>query len=121
MCVLVADSAGILANFGLIAAGWFTRFVSYTLAKDNEVLSLQVRGAAEQQVGAAGAQLARALSIPGVYPEEPLCCMTFPLYRHTPSLHDPAPVEHACTVYGSACSISTGSTDSLKLALEAAL
>jgi hypothetical protein len=34
--------AGILANFGLIAAGWFTRFVSYTLAKDNEVLSLQV-------------------------------------------------------------------------------
>jgi hypothetical protein len=35
-------TAGILANFGLIVAGWFTRFVSYTLAKDNEVLSLQV-------------------------------------------------------------------------------
>jgi hypothetical protein len=35
--------AGILANFGLIVAGAFTRFVSYTLAKDNEVLSLQVR------------------------------------------------------------------------------
>jgi len=32
-----------LANFGLIVAGWFTRFVSYTLAKDNEVLGLQVR------------------------------------------------------------------------------
>lgn len=35
--------AGILANFGLIVAGAFTRFVSYTLAKDNETLSLQVR------------------------------------------------------------------------------
>lgn len=36
--------AGILANFGLIVAGAFTRWVSYGLAKDNEVLSLQVSG-----------------------------------------------------------------------------
>ena len=41
-------AAGILANFGLIVAGWFTRFVSYTLAKDNELLGLQVsRGVGE--------------------------------------------------------------------------
>jgi membrane protein implicated in regulation of membrane protease activity len=34
---------GILANFGLIAAGAFTRYVNEVLAKNNEVLSLQVR------------------------------------------------------------------------------
>lgn len=34
--------AGILANAGLIAAGWFTRFVNCNLAKNNEVLGLQV-------------------------------------------------------------------------------
>lgn len=38
-----ASHTGILANFGLIAAGWFIRFVNFTLAKDNEVLALQVR------------------------------------------------------------------------------
>eukprot|EP00775_Hariotina_reticulata_P006953 gene6953-7169_t len=32
---------GILANFGLIAAGAFTRYVNEVLAKNNEVLSLQ--------------------------------------------------------------------------------
>jgi hypothetical protein len=32
-----------LANAGLIAAGWFMRFVNYNLAKNNEVLGLQVR------------------------------------------------------------------------------
>lgn len=42
----VYPKLGILANFGLIVAGAFTRFVSYTLAKDNEVLSLQILTAA---------------------------------------------------------------------------
>lgn len=37
-----ARAAGILANFGLIAAGSFTRYVNEVLAKSNEVLSVQV-------------------------------------------------------------------------------
>lgn len=42
LCCVCVLCPGILANVGLIAAGWFTRYVSYTLAPGNEVLSLQV-------------------------------------------------------------------------------
>jgi ATP/ADP translocase len=38
----VYPKLGILANVGLIAAGAFTRYVTETLAKGNEILSLQV-------------------------------------------------------------------------------
>jgi ATP/ADP translocase len=40
----VYPKLGILANVGLIAAGGFTRYVTETLAKGNEILTLQVRG-----------------------------------------------------------------------------
>jgi hypothetical protein len=38
----VYPKLGILANVGLIAAGGFTRYVTETLAKGNEILTLQV-------------------------------------------------------------------------------
>ena len=41
MCAFL--QLGILANFGLIAAGAFTRFVNQGIAKGNEMLSMQVR------------------------------------------------------------------------------
>jgi ATP/ADP translocase len=39
----VYPKLGLLANVGLIAAGVFTRWVSMTLARNNDVLALQVR------------------------------------------------------------------------------